>query len=121
VWFVCGYFVNWSVQVFSLFVYNFCFLVLRHQTMDKVHKHNSVNTNTLSSESYRSDLVLTKSVSNHTLLTAREFRNFHTWFQQVSSLQSATIESLWMLSSTYTHFSGFTVTSYKQLFRYFPS
>jgi hypothetical protein len=38
-------FVNWSVQVFSFF-YNCCccFLVLRHQTMDKVHKHNSINS-----------------------------------------------------------------------------
>jgi len=26
---------------------------LRHQTMDKVQKHNSFNTNTPSSESYR--------------------------------------------------------------------
>jgi len=30
-------------------------LVLRHQTMDKVHKHNSFNTNTPSSESYKND------------------------------------------------------------------
>jgi hypothetical protein len=55
-WFVCGCFVISSVQVFSFFAYNFIFLVLRHQTMDKVHKHNSINTNTPSSESYRSDV-----------------------------------------------------------------
>jgi len=29
---------------------------LRHQTMDKVQKHNSFNTNTPSSESYRNYL-----------------------------------------------------------------
>jgi hypothetical protein len=29
---------------------------LRHQTMDKVQKHNSFNTNTPSSESYRNHL-----------------------------------------------------------------
>jgi hypothetical protein len=55
-WFVCRCFVICSVQVFSflsiIFVY---FLVLRHETMDKVHKQNSINTNTSSSESYRSD------------------------------------------------------------------
>jgi hypothetical protein len=33
----------------------FVSLVLRHQMMDKVHKHNSFNTNTPSSESYRSE------------------------------------------------------------------
>jgi hypothetical protein len=27
----------------------------KHQAMDKVHKHNSINTNTPLSESYRSD------------------------------------------------------------------
>jgi hypothetical protein len=32
-------------------------LFLRHQTMDKVQKHNSFNTNTPSSESYRNYLV----------------------------------------------------------------
>jgi len=31
---------------------------LRHQTMDKVQKHNSFNTNTPSSESYRNYLWL---------------------------------------------------------------
>jgi len=31
-------------------------LFLRHQTMDKVQKHNSFNTNTPSSESYRNHL-----------------------------------------------------------------
>jgi hypothetical protein len=60
VWSVCGCLVNWSVQVFSFFFYNFCFLFLRHQTMDKVHKHNSFNTNTPLSESYRSDLTQIK-------------------------------------------------------------
>jgi len=35
-------------------VYNFQFcLFLRHQTMDKVQKHNSFNTNTPLSESYK--------------------------------------------------------------------
>jgi len=37
-------------------IYNFQFcLFLRHQTMDKVQKHNSFNTNTPSSESYKND------------------------------------------------------------------
>jgi len=31
---------------------------LRHQTMDKVQKHNSFNTNTPSSESYRNYSIL---------------------------------------------------------------
>jgi hypothetical protein len=45
-------------QFFFFFVYNFSFfLVLRHQMMDKVHKHNLINTNTPSSESYRSDHI----------------------------------------------------------------
>jgi hypothetical protein len=35
----------------------FC-LFLRHQTMDKVQKHNSFNTNTPSSESYKNYLVV---------------------------------------------------------------
>jgi len=30
-------------------------LFLRHQTMDKLQKHNSFNTNTPSSESYKND------------------------------------------------------------------
>jgi hypothetical protein len=40
----------------------FC-LFLRHQTMDKVQKHNSFNTNTPSSESYRDYLNLCSSLS----------------------------------------------------------
>jgi len=37
---------------------------LRHQTMDKVQKHNSFNTNTPSSESYRNTNITTNSARN---------------------------------------------------------
>jgi len=37
---------------------------LRHQTMDKVQKHNSFNTNTPSSESYRNFILLETWKSN---------------------------------------------------------
>jgi hypothetical protein len=62
IWSFCDLYVD--VLLFALFrllvffVYNFCFLVLRHQTMNKVHKHNSINTNIPSSESYRMCFML---------------------------------------------------------------
>jgi hypothetical protein len=45
-------------DILSIFLIPQFFCVLRHQTMDKVQKHNSFNTNTPSSESYRNHLIL---------------------------------------------------------------
>jgi hypothetical protein len=42
VWFVCGYFVNWSVQDFSFLSILFYFLALRLEAIDKVDKQNSL-------------------------------------------------------------------------------
>jgi hypothetical protein len=61
----CSVVSNWSLcefcgrvycDILSIFLIpQFC-LFLRHQTMDKVQKHNSFNTNTPPSESYRNHL-----------------------------------------------------------------
>jgi hypothetical protein len=60
-WSLCGLFVDVCVLICSGFnllsvIFNFLiFLFLRHQTMDKAHKHSSFNTNTPSSESYKNE------------------------------------------------------------------
>jgi len=41
--------------IFGIYIFNSS-IFLRHQTMDKVQKYNSFNTNTPSSESYRNYL-----------------------------------------------------------------
>jgi Ca2+/Na+ antiporter len=59
----------------------FFFFVLRHQTMDKVQKYTSINVNTPSSETYRSDQMYVVSHhqnvrQNHSLLIAnKSFEN----------------------------------------------
>jgi hypothetical protein len=59
----CSVVSNWPLCEFCGRVYCdilYIFLIpqfLRHQTMDKVQKHNSFNTNTPSSESYRNHTV----------------------------------------------------------------
>jgi hypothetical protein len=58
-WSLCDLSVDVCVLICSGFnllsiIFNFLtFLFLRRQTMDKVHKQNSLNTNTPSSESYK--------------------------------------------------------------------
>jgi hypothetical protein len=52
----CSLVCIWSSFLGSFVVY--IFLVLGHQTLDKVQKYAAINVNTPSSETYRSDHVV---------------------------------------------------------------